>query len=206
MGNIPNDEVTRAQAALNNVAAKMKFGKYQDPKPFVIAVARELGGNWGLNGKRGNPNDISGDILAWRMPGRVPQLVDVLYDSGGQNKIVWQESPYDQGPAVWIDPFDGSVPDPNVPTHEPSPDPNNPTDPNDPNGDYPTGPILDQLRDAIYPVMVDAMPKKAANRAWWGMSRTFNWILRYAESSRKDNKGNVTDTSSETDVEVVNPE
>jgi hypothetical protein len=99
----PAAEISRAQAMLNQVAEEIGFGMFDNALDFVRAVAQRLGGRWGLNGKRGNPNDPSTDLLAWDIPGHPPQTFDVIFDSGGQNKIVWQPLPY--GPkAVWIKP------------------------------------------------------------------------------------------------------
>lgn len=100
----PASEEARAKAMLDVVADEMGFGPYDAPLPFVREVARRLGGRWGLNGKRGNPNDLSGDVLAWNIPGHLPQLFDVIYDSGGKNSLVWNRLPYARGPAIWVAP------------------------------------------------------------------------------------------------------
>jgi hypothetical protein len=113
---VPQSEQDRAQAMLATVRAETGFGPNQPPFPYVQRVAQRLGGEWGLNGKRGNPNDPSGDILAYRLPGQ-PQLYDVLQDGGGANGVAWQPLEYPQtAGAVWLDP--GGVPDP-----EPEPEP-----------------------------------------------------------------------------------
>jgi hypothetical protein len=91
------------------------FGPNMPPLPYVRAVAQRLGGEWGLNGKRGNPNDPSGDILAYRLPGQ-PQLYDVLQDGGGANGVAWQPLEYPQtAGAVWLDP--------GAPEPQPQPEP-----------------------------------------------------------------------------------
>jgi hypothetical protein len=106
---VPQSEQDRAQAMLATVRAELNFGPNQPPFPYVQRVAQRLGGEWGLNGKRGNPNDPSGDILAYRLPGQ-PQLYDVLQDGGGANGVAWQPLEYPQtAGAVWLDP--GGVPD-----------------------------------------------------------------------------------------------
>lgn len=99
----PAGEIARAQAMLQDVADELGFGPYDDPLPFIREVARRLGGRWGLNGKRGNPNDPSTDLLAWNMPGTLPQCWDVLLDAGGKNTIVWQPLPWG-GKSVWLSP------------------------------------------------------------------------------------------------------
>lgn len=130
MSNIPASERARAEAALQDVAKRTGFGPYKKPLPFIIAVAQALGGSWGLNGKRGNASDPSADVLAYRIPGGPPQLVDVLQDGGGLNKIVWQELVYNgPGGAVWIDPFSMAAPDP--PTQGPEGPPGKDRDGND---------------------------------------------------------------------------
>ncbi len=100
---VSDAEQNRAKDMLVAVATAMDFGYGDDGLPFVRAVAQALGGRWGLNGKRGNPNDPSGDILAYDFPGQWPQLFDVLLDKGRTNKLTWQPLAYGPG-AVWIAP------------------------------------------------------------------------------------------------------
>lgn len=126
MGNIPASERTRAEEMLHAVATEIGFGPFQDPKRLIVLTAQRLGGNWGLNGKRGDPHNISGDILAYRIPGAQPQLVDVLIDSGGDNGLSWSELEYPQpAGAIWIDPNSQTAPEvpPPVPAPEPSAEP-----------------------------------------------------------------------------------
>jgi hypothetical protein len=82
---VPDAEKARAQTMLATVRAETGFGPNQEPLPYVREVARRLGYPWGLNGKRGDANNPSGDILAYDFPGQQPQLYDVLGDSGGAN-------------------------------------------------------------------------------------------------------------------------
>lgn len=120
--NIPAEERARAEAMLHSVAAEIKFGTFDDPKRLIVLTAQRLGGNWGLNGKRGNANDISGDILAYRIPGAQPQLVDVLIDAGGDNELTWSELEYPQSAgAIWIDPTSQTAPEPAPPVPAPPP-------------------------------------------------------------------------------------
>ena len=117
MPTVPQSEQDRAQAMLATVRAETGFGPGQEPLPYIRTTAQRLGGQWGLNGKRGNPNDPSGDILAYDFPGQQPQLYDVLRDAGGANDPAWQPLEYPQSAgAVWLDP--GDAPDP-----EPEPEP-----------------------------------------------------------------------------------
>lgn len=100
----PSNEIDRAKAMLATVAAETGFGYRSDPYVFVHEVARRLGGRWGLNGKRGDPNNPSRDVLAWYMATGVPQTFDVLQDAGGKNGVTWQNLPYTGNNAVWIAP------------------------------------------------------------------------------------------------------
>lgn len=105
MPQVPQSEIDRALAALHAVASETGFGPNQPPLPFVRAVAQRLGGKWGLNGKRGNANDPSGDILAFDFAGAQPQLFDVLGDAGGANTPQFSALEYPQSAgAVWLNP------------------------------------------------------------------------------------------------------
>jgi hypothetical protein len=99
----PPGEIQRARDTLDAVAKELDFGFGDDPLAFVREVARRLGGRWGLNGKRGNAGDPSKDVLAWDIPGALPQIFDVLGDAGGDNKIQWLPLRYGQA-SVWIAP------------------------------------------------------------------------------------------------------
>jgi hypothetical protein len=102
---VPNDEIERAQAMLDQVRDETDFGPFDDPLEYVRTVASRLGGKWGLNGKRGNANDPSRDILAWDIPGYQPQLFDVLIDAGAKNGPDFRALPYPQSAgAVWLAP------------------------------------------------------------------------------------------------------
>lgn len=99
----PAGEIGRAQEMLRAVADEMNFGYGDDALAFIREVAKRLGGRWGLNGKRGNPNDPSTDLLAWNIPGYLPQCWDVIQDAGGENRITWQPLRWG-GPSVWLAP------------------------------------------------------------------------------------------------------
>jgi len=119
MPDVPQSEQDRAQAMLAQVRAETGFGPNMPPLPYIRTVAQKLGGEWGLNGKRGNPNDISGDVLAYRFVGEQPQLYDALQDGGGANNPAWQPLEYPQtAGAVWLAPGDAPKPDP-----DPKPEP-----------------------------------------------------------------------------------
>lgn len=94
---VSDDEINRARSMLDVVANDIGFGDYTDPFELVRETALRLGGNWGLNGKRGNANDPSKDILAYDFPGYQPQLFDVIVGAGdyGQH-IGWAPLPYPQ--------------------------------------------------------------------------------------------------------------
>lgn len=102
---VPAAEQQRAQAMLASVRTETGFGPNQPPLPYVRRVAQRLGGKWGLNGKRGNVNDPSGDILAYDFAGAQPQLYDVLGDGGGANSPQFGALEYPQtAGAVWLHP------------------------------------------------------------------------------------------------------
>lgn len=99
----------------------------QPSLPFLIATAQSLGGIYGLNGKRGNRNDPSRDVLTI-LKGTTVHLYDVIGDAWdpatgvGQNTLTL---PSGQGEVhvngdggVWLDPasFPGA---PGVPTQPP---------------------------------------------------------------------------------------
>lgn len=103
---IPDNEITRAQQILREVRADLHFGPNQDDLPYTKEVAARLGGSWGLNGKRGDPSNISHDILAFRQdPPNQPILVDILGDGGGANTAQFGILEYPQAAgAVWVAP------------------------------------------------------------------------------------------------------
>ncbi len=101
-----------------------------DPKAwdFSRLLARDLHAidpRIGLNGKRGNPNDLSMDALNFRgegpgydpVNGNTPiTVIDVITGAGGPNPqpgwLVFSEL---AGPGVWVQPDRFSVPTPPVP-------------------------------------------------------------------------------------------
>lgn len=106
MAYVPPSEQDRAFRMMETVKAETGFGPGQAPFPFVREVARRLGGDWGLNAKRGNVNDPSSDILAFYLGDDVqPQLYDVLVDGGGRNELTWQPLRWPQSAgARWLNP------------------------------------------------------------------------------------------------------
>lgn len=128
---IPEQEVKRAKEMLSTVRVQTGFGPGKPPFPYVKEVAARLGGKWGLNGKRGNKNDPSTDILAYKLsddPSIQPIIVDVVVDGGGANGEAFGvlEYPQEFG-AVWIAP--GSPQDATGDVPEPTPDPTPSFDP-----------------------------------------------------------------------------
>lgn len=77
---------------------------------------------WGLNGKRGNPNDLSQDVLAWRgagtavdvVNGGAMEIIDVIASAGAPNaSIYWGVGPGGPGDrGAWVNPapFCGATP------------------------------------------------------------------------------------------------
>jgi hypothetical protein len=118
---IPQNEIDRAKQVLSQVRTETKFGPGKDDLPYVKEVARRLGPPWGLNGKRGDPNNLSHDILAWFLPNAQPILVDVLGDGGGDNTAQFGILEYPQAAgAVWVAAGAPDVPSP-LPTPSPTP-------------------------------------------------------------------------------------
>ena len=83
---------------------------------FVRKLAAHLSANvdlrWGLNGKRGNPDDISDDILAYRGEGSAidvrtggpMEIIDIIGGAGGPNpQPVWNVGPGGPGDrGTWV--------------------------------------------------------------------------------------------------------
>lgn len=84
---------------------------------FIKRVAWALhqeDARWGLNGKRGKPDDLSDDALNWRGegPGHDPTnnnekvtVIDCIAGAGGPNpQPVWQVLDHLPGPGAWVKP------------------------------------------------------------------------------------------------------
>lgn len=119
MPTIPESEIARAKAEI----AAHPLGDNLPDMPWTEARVANLGGDWGLNGKRGDPNNPSHDIFAYRWTRDVTQqpiLVDVLGDGGGANIESFQILPWPEpAGAVWIAPR-SVVPAPGTPTPPPT--------------------------------------------------------------------------------------
>lgn len=109
---IPQSEFDRANAVLHARAALLV--RDTPSFPFLVAVAQQLGGKWGLNGKRGNRTDPSRDVLTY-LDGGVVHLYDVIGDAWdpatgkGANTLgsvggEGETHPNGEG-GVWLDPF-----------------------------------------------------------------------------------------------------
>jgi hypothetical protein len=115
MPTVPQNEIDRAKNALATEHILRNFGANMDPLPYVRAVAQRLGYPWGLNGKRGDAKNPSGDILAYDFPGQQPQLFDVLGAAGEANSPQFSALEYPQAAgAVFIRVESGSEPPPVV--------------------------------------------------------------------------------------------
>lgn len=96
----------------------------------VAAALHATDGRWGLNGKRGNPNDISMDVVTWRVgpTDRHVQAFDICGACGGGSpSVVWNDITNwgtigQPGTAVWLQPGPVSGPTP-TPTPTPTPNP-----------------------------------------------------------------------------------
>lgn len=112
---------------------------------FIRKLAARLyaqDARWGLNGKRGNPQDISDDVLAYRGEGTAVdvvnggpmEIIDVIAGAGGPSPtpawIVAPGGPGDKG--TWVKPaVSGPAPGPVCPdpsAHIPKPPPPYPGD------------------------------------------------------------------------------
>lgn len=122
---LPSFAQPNAQAAVEQCrvdypaawAAAHKGGP--DSDDFAILCARDLktkvDDRFGLNGKRGNPADISDDIIAYRGVGTAfdvlrnepMEIIDFCISCGAANANVgWNPGPGGPGDkGVWIDPF-----------------------------------------------------------------------------------------------------
>lgn len=126
---------------------------------FVILCARDLSAkdvNWGVNGKRGNPDDLSQDILAYRgtgtavdvTRGNTPmEIIDVIACAGGDPprcspSVEWGVAPGGKGDrGAWVDPW--RVQPTAGGTAPPAPTPQPPPAPTPPPVDL--RPVLDKL-------------------------------------------------------------
>ena len=117
---IPNylwaiDEVRKRYPAAWAVA----HNKQANGADFVILLARHLNTSTdarvGVNGKRGNPNDLSQDVLAFKgigtavdvVNGGAMEIVDVIKDAGLASATpAWQVAPGGPGDkGAWVNPF-----------------------------------------------------------------------------------------------------
>lgn len=98
---------------------------------FIRLLACELRKEdirWGLNGKRGNPNDLSWDALNWKGfgPARDPAtgdpvtVIDVIVGAGAPGaRPAWIVFSTDMTPGAWVQPDCGGAVPPPVPTPPP---------------------------------------------------------------------------------------
>lgn len=122
----------------------------------VAAALHATDARWGLNGKRGNPNDISMDVVTWRIgpTDRHVQAFDICGACGGGNpSVVWSDITNwatlgQPGTAIWLQPGPVSGPTP-TPTPTPTPAPS-----------VDLRPVLDAL--AALTAKVDALAARPA--------------------------------------------
>ena len=97
----------------------------------VAAALHATDARWGLNGKRGNPNDLSLDVVTFRIgpTDRHVQAFDICGACGGGSpQVVWNDITNWQtigqaGTAVWVRPAGVVDPEPQPPTPSPQPAP-----------------------------------------------------------------------------------
>lgn len=116
-------QIPNAQGTLEQVAAQypQQFacahtgaGCSWDWIKLAACALRSEDIRWGLNGKRGNPNDLSMDVVAWRgsgtavdvVNGGAMEIIDVIGGAGGPSpRIVWGVAPGGPGDrGTWVDP------------------------------------------------------------------------------------------------------
>lgn len=91
----------------------------------------------GRNGKRGNPNDLSRDIINWKGEGNNPDpvnggfgtIIDFIAAHESSTAHIWQGYPDPNGPGAWVQPLTlaqidngGETPQPPQPPSFPYPD------------------------------------------------------------------------------------
>lgn len=139
---IPNllPDVEAARQKYPTAWANAHTGNTQT-EDFIRLLARDVrathGSRWGLNGKRGKPQDISDDVLAYAGEGSAVdvvnggpmEIIDVIAGAGGPSpQPVWNVGPGgpgDKGTVVTSftvpgDPTPGPVPPPVKPCPDPS--------------------------------------------------------------------------------------
>lgn len=109
---VPDTELARLDASLRARASLLTPNA--DCRPFIVAVANDLGGRWGLNGKRGNATDPSKDVLDYLDASNTVWLFDVIGDAtdgsgpGANTLNIPTNSNVENHPngdgAIWIDP------------------------------------------------------------------------------------------------------
>ncbi len=125
---------------------------------------------WGLNGKRGNPNDISDDVLAFKgegtavdaVNGGAMEIIDVIGGAGGPSpQPVWNVGPGGPGDrGTWVDPRPGLVTCPDPTAHIPKP-------PKPPKA-YPGDRVWDSLGETLVAdLALKGQALDARSGMWW---------------------------------------
>jgi len=154
-------------------------GLIHNAHAFTAAVVCELRKDdikWGRNGKRGNANDLSDDVAAWRNPA-VPwgcSIVDIIGGAGGPNPSpAWIDQTHATANVgtvgVWVDVDCASSPvpvppDPEVPPVAP------------PDNDEVWLRVLDAKLDAVLVALDDAKHQQAADTDQIG-----KWMVEQAQ-------------------------
>lgn len=159
-------------------------GLIHNAHAFTAAVVCELkktDPKWGRNGKRGDANNLSDDVAAWRNPA-VPwgcSIVDIIGGAGGPNPSpAWIDQTHataDGGAVgVWVAADCAAVPDPEP---EPGPDPEpEPTPPAGPDEGEIRFRVLDAKLDAVLVALDDAKNQQAADTNQIG-----KWMVEQAQ-------------------------
>lgn len=136
-------------------------------------------GPWGLNGKRGNPRDLSYDALNFRgegpgtdaTTGKAVTVIDVIASAGGPTpSAAWTafDDPVASSGAFVAPRCKGDVPDT---TAEPEPPPPAPSKP-----PYPGDEVFDQIADALFADYANVgNPPNPGMGRWFGRT-VFDWL------------------------------
>lgn len=114
---------------------------------LLAARCHAIDPKFGLNGKRGNPNDLSDDALNYKGegPGHDPTngntpvtVIDVIGAAGSSGAFpTWQVFDNLPGPGAWVKPVNAPTPQPPIPPAPVLPP-------------YPGDPVFDQIGVALF--------------------------------------------------------
>lgn len=143
---------------------------------FIKLLASRLhriNANFGLNGKRGNPNDLSDDAVNFKGegPGHDPTngnmpvtVVDVIGAAGSSGAFpTWQVFADLPGPGAWVRPTGAT----------PAPEPQPPTQPT-----YPGDHVFDSVGAVLFADYAEAGQGPNAEMGRWFGRTIYDWLAR----------------------------